>query len=82
MKEEEKNAFNKMYEACLNTIGIYSALKLIGADKHLPGFKGCKKTVDEAINEGLEILNLTRDEVEVEVFLGDDEALDDRRFAT
>ena len=42
-------AFDKMYEACLNATGIYKAVKLIGADKHLPGYEGCLKTLNEAI---------------------------------
>ncbi len=48
-KQEPKEIMKLAKEALLNTHGAYGALKLLGAEKHLPGLKDCERKRDEAI---------------------------------
>ena len=51
-------AFDKMHEVCLNAIGAYEAIELMGADKHLPGYNGCL----ERLNEAMEFVRKAQEE--------------------
>lgn len=41
----------RLYHACLSAKGAYEALKLVGADNHLPGYNNCLQELDEIIAE-------------------------------
>lgn len=47
--KDPKEIMKLAKEALLNTHGAYGALKLLGAEKHLPGLKECEMKRDEAI---------------------------------
>ena len=50
MTDIEKIA-DELYKNCLSATGAYQALKNMGADKHLPGFKHCVDDLKKAIKE-------------------------------
>lgn len=41
----------KLYKACQNATAAYDALRLIGADKHLPGYNHCLTFLNNVIEE-------------------------------
>ena len=43
------NAHDELLEACMNAQGAYEALKLLGADTHLPGYESCVDKLNTAI---------------------------------
>lgn len=45
------DAIEDLYTCCLNALGVYDALKTIGADEHLPGYSHCVKELKEAIKK-------------------------------
>lgn len=49
MNKECREAFYKMYRACLNATGAYEALKTAGLVKFFPGYKSCVKDLNKAI---------------------------------
>ncbi len=48
-EENLKEAAADLYTACLNAAGAYEALKLVGADRYLPGYDSCLRSLNEAI---------------------------------
>jgi hypothetical protein len=42
-------AAQDLYEACLNAVGAHEVIKLVGADKMLPGYQGCVERLNKAI---------------------------------
>ena len=42
-------AFDAMYRACLSATGAYELLRLVGADRHLPGISHCETDLAKAI---------------------------------
>jgi hypothetical protein len=43
------SAAPELLEACLNALGVYRALKLIGANTALPGYDHCLEFLENAI---------------------------------
>lgn len=48
-QEQYEAAFNAMYSSCLNSLGVYEALEMVGQEKTLPGLSICKKHLHKAI---------------------------------
>lgn len=61
MNQYEKEAFDAMYEACLNALGAYN---YISDPLRLPGLDHCRKRVEEAIGladaSRIKVLYLTK----------------------
>ena len=43
------DALPDLLSACKNALGVYEALNLVGADKHLPGYESCLRDLKAAI---------------------------------
>lgn len=46
------NAFDDLLAACISAQGAYEVLKLVGADRRLPGYQGCLDDLNAAIAKG------------------------------
>ena len=44
---QEQN--KELFEVCLNARGAYQALKLVGADKELPGYDHCLEKLEKVL---------------------------------
>lgn len=40
-----------LYEACLSALGAYEVIKLLGADRHLPGYEACVSNLKKVISK-------------------------------
>ena len=47
--EAARKVIAELTEVAQNAIGAYESLRLVGADRHLPGFAGCEKRLKDVL---------------------------------